>query len=496
MDIYTAIRALTDYALEKNLIEQSDETFVINSLLDAAGLNAMQQPSVTGKYALTEILNAFCDHAVECGIIEQDTVSRRDLYDTRIMGIITPRPSEVIRRFASLPSNEATDMFYNMSIDTNYIRNDRISKNKYWTTDTEYGSLEITVNLSKPEKDPRDIAAAGKAVASGYPRCLLCPENEGYAGNISHPARQNIRLIPLKLAGEKWFMQYSPYVYYNEHCIVLCGEHRPMKVDKNSLMRLADFVTLFPHYFIGSNADLPIVGGSILSHDHFQGGRHRFAMDDAESEITLDIDAGGTVKAEIIKWPLSVIRLKSFDKDAIVSAGAKILDLWRDWSDVDAGIIAHDINGDHNTVTPVFRRRGDEYECDIVLRNNLTTPEYPMGVFHPHPEKHHIKKENIGLIEVMGLAILPARLDGEMQKLGELMLSGGDPRREVQTALHADWAEDIMRRYSNLGADNIDAVLKHEIGSVFASVLEDAGVFKCDKNGREAFMRFASGIRL
>lgn len=496
MDIYTAIRALTDYALEKDLIEQSDETFVINALLDAAGLDAMQDPFENGKYALTEILNAFCDHAVEKGIIEQDTISRRDLYDTRIMGIITPRPSEVIRRFASLPSNEATDMFYKMSIDTNYIRHDRISKNKYWTVDTKYGRFEITVNLSKPEKDPRDIAAAGKAVASGYPGCLLCRENEGYAGNISHPARQNIRLIPLELAGEEWFMQYSPYVYYNEHCIVLCGEHRPMKVDKASMTRLADFVTLFPHYFIGSNADLPIVGGSILSHDHFQGGRHSFAMDAAECEIPLDIDPSGNVKAEIIKWPLSVIRLRSFDKNAIVDAASEILDLWRDWTDTDVGIIAHDKNGDHNTVTPIFRRKGDEYECDVVLRNNLTTPEYPMGVFHPHPEKHHIKKENIGLIEVMGLAVLPARLDSEMQKLRELMLSGGDIRQCAQTARHADWAEDIMSRYSDLNADNIDDILKREIGNVFASVLEDAGVFKCDKNGRDAFMRFASCIRL
>lgn len=496
MDIYTAIRALTDYALDKKLIEKSDETYVINSLLDAAGLDCMLEPSVASGFSLTQILDAFCDHAVEKGIIEQDTIARRDLYDTRIMGIVTPRPSQVINAFASLPSKEATDMFYKMSIDTNYIRYDRIAKNEYWTVDTKYGKLEITINLSKLEKDPRDIAAAGKAVASGYPKCLLCRENEGYCGTLSHPARQNIRLIPLTLAGEEWFMQYSPYVYYNEHCIVLCSEHRPMKVNKASISRLADFVTLFPHYFIGSNADLPIVGGSILSHDHFQGGNHRFAMDDAECEITLDIDKTGTVSAEIIKWPLSVIRLRSFDKDAIVDAATKILDLWRDWSDPSAGIIAHDESGDHNTVTPVFRRRGDEYECDVVLRNNLTTPEYPMGVFHPHPEKHHIKKENIGLIEVMGLAILPARLHTEMKKLGEMMLSGEDLRQCKQTAQHADWAEDIMRRHSDLDKSNIDEVLKQEIGLVFAEVLEDAGVFKCTREGREAFIRFASEINL
>lgn len=496
MDIYTAIRALTDYAISKKLIESSDEAFVINSLLDAAGLDGMQEPSDTNGYSLTQILDAFCDHAVQKGIIEQDTIARRDLYDTRIMGIVTPRPSQVINTFASLPPREATDMFYRMSIDTNYIRYDRIAKNEYWLADTEYGKLEITVNLSKPEKDPRDIAAAGKAVASGYPKCLLCRENEGYRGTLSHPARQNIRLIPLTLQGEQWFMQYSPYVYYNEHCIVLCGEHRPMKVNKASIGRLADFVTLFPHYFIGSNADLPIVGGSILSHDHFQGGNHRFAMDGAECEIKLDIDSSNTVSAEIIKWPMSVIRLRSFDKDAIVDAATKILDLWRGWSDGKADIIAHDETGDHNTVTPVFRRRGDEYECDVVLRNNRVTAEYPMGLFHPHPEKHHIKKENIGLIEVMGLAILPARLHTEMQKLSEMMLSGADLRQCSQTAQHADWAEGILRRRNDINEKNIDGILKQEIGNVFAEVLEDAGVFKCDTKGREAFMRFASEIRL
>ncbi len=494
MNITTAVFALTDYALKKGLIQSCDETYILNSLAYAAGLDSLP-PREHFDYPLQEILQSFDDHAAEAGLIEQNTVSRRELYDTMIMGIVTPMPHEVVAKFQSLPSEQATDYFYNLAIDTNYIRMDAVKRNVYWTTPTEYGDIEITVNLSKPEKDPRDIAAAGKAKASGYPKCLLCRENEGFAGTISHPARQNIRLIPLKLSGEDWFLQYSPYVYYNEHCIVLNSQHVPMQVSRRSFERLADFVTRFPHYFIGSNADLPIVGGSILSHDHFQGGRHTFAMANASPAVALSLDPKGIVSSCIVKWPMSVIRLRSADKDRLIDLATAVLDAWRSYTDTEANVIAQDEQGLHNTITPIFRRRGDDYECDLVLRNNRTSDEYPMGIYHPHAAKHHIKKENIGLIEVMGLAILPARLKTELAAVRDGLLSGRDLYADEATKSHADWAYECVAKRADFNSETADEIIRQEVGRVFAEVLADAGVYKQDKAGIEAFVRFTDSVR-
>ena len=413
------------------------------------------------------------------------------------MGLLTPLPSIVRSHFNSLyqeDSKKATDYFYKLSQDTNYIRTDRIAKDEKWVTDTEYGPIDITINLSKPEKDPRDIARAGAVKSTGYPSCLLCKENEGFAGNLSHPARQNHRVIPIRLDGEQYFLQYSPYVYYNEHCIVFNGQHTPMKIDRSAFVKLFDFVKQFPHYFLGSNADLPIVGGSILSHDHFQGGHYTFAMAKAGMEQKFTMPGFEDVEAGIVHWPMSVLRLRSEDPDRLIDLGEKVLTAWRSYTDEAAFIYAETDGEPHNTITPIARKNGDRYELDLVLRNNITTEEYPLGVYHPHQELHHIKKENIGLIEVMGLAVLPSRLKDELAKLADAIVEGKDIRADEVLAKHADWVDEFKPHYASITKDNVDGILKEEVGKVFARVLEDAGVYKCTPEGREAFGRFLTSV--
>ena len=493
------IAALADYALEKGLIAPEDRTWAENSLLAALGSGEFIPPEERMgralKLSLPELLEDLTDHAAKAGLCGEDITSR-DLFDTGLMGILTPRPSQVVgefwRRYHVSPK-EATDWYYAFCQDVNYIRRDRIARDVKWVVPTEYGGLDITINLSKPEKDPRAIAAAKKAPQSVYPKCLLCRENEGYAGRPDHPARQNLRVIPVTLDGRDWFLQYSPYVYYNEHCILLNGEHRPMKIDRSTFRKELDFVTRFPHYFVGSNADLPIVGGSILSHDHFQGGRYVFAMERAPLEETLSFPGFSGVRAGIVRWPMSVIRLTGGDREELTELADRILTAWRGYSDESAGILAETEGEPHNTVTPIARRRGADYELDLVLRNNRTTPEHPLGLFHPHEELHHIKKENIGLIEVMGLAVLPARLKGELAALADALVSGGDLRADEGTAKHADWAEELQSRY-RFTPENAPGILREEVGRVFARVLEHAGVYKCTREGRAAFRRFAERV--
>ena len=484
--------ALIRCGLDRGLIRPGDETYVLNRLLeimkrDEPGESAGALPSLP----LCDILQALTDDAVSRGVVE-DNITARDLFDTALMGALTPWPHEVRARFASLYAESpqaATDWYYRFSCDTNYIRRDRIAKDLKWVYESEYGPLDITINLSKPEKDPRAIAAARLAPQAGYPKCQLCASNEGYAGRMNHPARQNHRVIPLTIDGTPWFWQYSPYVYYNEHCIVFNARHTPMKVDRAAFRKLLDFITLFPHYFVGSNADLPIVGGSILSHDHFQGGRYEFAMARAPLERELSFAGYESVQAGIVKWPMSVIRLSSEDRERLVDLADRILGCWRGYSDAAAFVFAETGGAPHNTVTPIARRRGSAYQLDLVLRNNLTTEEYPLGVFHPHSELHHIKKENIGLIEVMGLAVLPSRLKTELAALREAMLAGRDLRADPALAPHADWAEEILARRA-FTADKAEAVLQEEVGKVFMQVLEHAGVYKRDAAGRAAFLRF------
>ena len=413
------------------------------------------------------------------------------------MGLMTPYPREVIRKFQELKAEsaeKATDWYYDFSQNTDYIRRYRIAKDRRWKTETAYGELDITINLSKPEKDPKAIAAAKLAPQSGYPKCMLCRENEGYGGRANHPARQNHRIVPIRIAGKDWFMQYSPYVYYNEHCIAFNGEHVPMKIDRSAFEKMFDFIKYLPHYFIGSNADLPIVGGSILSHDHFQGGRYTFAMETAEVEQEYVFDGFADVEAGIVKWPMSVIRLRHENSDRLVDLAEKILDAWRGYTDEEAFIFAETDGEPHNTITPIARMRDGKFELDLVLRNNITTEEHPLGVYHPHAKLHHIKKENIGLIEVMGLAVLPARLLGEMDAVKEAILTGKDLRSDDRTALHADWAEDFMKKYDAITAENIDGIVEDEIGLVFAEVLEDAGVYKRTEDGQKYFCRFMESV--
>ena len=494
--IYDEINALIAYGVEKELIGESDRVWARNALLDALRLDDFAPAGEKAGGDLEAILKAILDDAAERGLIDGGVTSR-DLLDTRLMGVLTPRPSAVIAKFRALydeSPEKATDWYYALSRDTDYIRRYRIAKDLKWKAATEYGELDVTINLSKPEKDPRAIAAAKNAKAAGYPKCLLCREAEGYAGRDNYPARENHRLIPLKLAGEDWYLQYSPYVYYNEHCIALSGVHRPMKVDRGAFRRLLDFVTLFPHYFIGSNADLPIVGGSILSHDHFQGGRYEFAMARAGIERELRFPGFEDVRAGIVRWPLSVIRLRCAESGRLVELAGKILDAWRVYSDESVGVYAETDGEMHNTITPIARRRGEDYELDLVLRNNLTTEAHPLGVFHPHAELHHIKKENIGLIEVMGLAVLPARLREELSELGRRLACGEDPAASPLTEKHALWAGELKKRY-DFSADNAEAILQKEVGEVFKTVLEHAGVFKRDESGRAAFVRFAQSIR-
>ena len=490
------IAALVQYALDKGLIEECDRTWAENRVLGALGISEYERPETIPAMELEEILKTLLDDAEARGVISGG-VTQRDLLDTELMGRLTPRPSQVIAQFREKLANSpkaATDWFYGLCQDTDYIRRYRIARDVKWVTPTVYGDLDITINLSKPEKDPKAIAAARSAVQSGYPKCQLCRENEGYAGRMNHPARQNHRIIPITIDGQDWFFQYSPYVYYNEHCIVFNGKHVPMKIDRSAFRKLLDFVVQFPHYFVGSNADLPIVGGSILSHDHFQGGHYTFAMERAEIEREVSFPGFDDVEAGIVRWPMSVIRLRCADDKRLVDLAEKILTAWRAYSDPAAGIFAETDGEPHNTITPIARKRGDRYELDLVLRNNLTTEEYPLGVFHPHPELHHIKKENIGLIEVMGLAVLPSRLKSELAQLAEVLVAGGDLRADEAIAKHADWAEELKTRYT-FTAENVMDILHTEVGRVFARVLEDAGVYKCTTEGRAAFERFINSVK-
>ncbi len=494
--IYDEIGALVAYGLEKGLIEEADAVWARNRMLDILSLDAYEPAGEKPGETLEEILKAILDDAAARGVIDGGITSR-DLMDTRLMGVLTPRPSTVIGRFRDLYAEDpkaATDWYYALSCDMDYIRRYRIAKDRKWKAETEYGELDVTINLSKPEKDPRAIAAARSAKPSGYPKCQLCREAEGYAGRADYPARENHRLIPIKLAGEDWFLQYSPYVYYNEHCIALCAEHRPMKIDRAAFRRLLDFVTLFPHYFIGSNADLPIVGGSILSHDHFQGGNYEFAMARAAVETPLHFPGFDDVEAGIVRWPMSVIRLRCADRERLEELADRILTAWRGYTDESVSIYAETDGEAHNTITPIARRRGEDYELDLVLRNNLTTEEHPLGLFHPHAELHHIKKENIGLIEVMGLAVLPARLKNELGELSRRLANGEDLMASPLTEKHAPWAEELKKRHL-FTPDNADEIIRKEVGEVFKTVLEHAGVFKRDAAGREAFLRFAESVK-
>ena len=492
--IHQAIADLIYYAEKAELIEACDRVWATNRILDAMKMSG-HEDRLPADRPLEEILGALLDDAAERGIIDGG-VTARDLFDAELMGRLTPRPGYVRARFKALYEQSpraATDWFYKFSRDTDYIRRYRIAKDMKWVTETQYGALDITINLSKPEKDPRAIAAAKLAPQGGYPKCQLCAENEGYAGRLDHPARQNHRVIPIKIDGRDWFFQYSPYVYYNEHCIAFCGEHVPMKIDRSTFRKMLDFVKIFPHYFIGSNADLPIVGGSILSHDHFQGGNYTFAMEKAPVEKALSFPGFEDVQAGIVRWPMSVIRIASEDDGRLVELADRILQCWRGYSDEKAMIFA-ETNGEmHNTITPIARMREGRFELDLVLRNNLCTAEHPLGLYHPHAELHHIKKENIGLIEVMGLAVLPARLKTELAMLAEAILEGRDISGDEVLGKHAEWTADMLGRYS-FTTENVMDILQKEVGLIFAKVLEHAGVYKCNAEGREAFLRFIEKV--
>ena len=491
--LYEAIKKLVQYGISTGLTPESERVYTTNLLLDVMKEDNYEDvPCDLENINLEDVLAELLDEAVKRGIIG-DSITYRDLLDTKLMNCLMPRPSQVQAEFwdkYKISPEAATDYYYKLSQDSDYIRRYRIKKDRKWTVDTEYGTLDITINLSKPEKDPKAIAAAGKAKSVSYPKCQLCMENEGYAGRTNHPARENHRIIPITIQGKKWGFQYSPYVYYNEHCIVFNGEHVPMKIDRTAFAKLFDFIKLFPHYFLGSNADLPIVGGSILSHDHFQGGNYTFAMAKAPVIEQFQVKGYEDVAAGIVKWPLSVIRLQSRDSERIIDLAEHILGKWRGYTDKDAFIFAETDGTPHNTITPIARKHGDLFELDLTLRNNITTEEHPLGVFHPHSKLHHIKKENIGLIEVMGLAVLPARLKVEMELLRQYILEGKDIRSNEQIAKHADWADEFLPAYTNISADNINHILEQEIGKVFCQVLEDAGVYKNTEEGRKAFRRF------
>lgn len=491
--LYRGIANLVQYGVESGLLPEVERQYAINLLLAEFGEEDYEEPEeVLQNVELEPVLGELLDIAVERGIIA-DSIVYRDLFDTKLMNCLTPRPVQVVNTFWNLyeeSPEKATDYFYKLSQDTDYIRRYRVCKDMRWTVDSPYGVIDLSINLSKPEKDPKAIAAAKNAKQSGYPKCLLCMENMGYAGRVNHPARQNHRVIPLTINDSQWGLQYSPYVYYNEHCILFNGQHIPMKVERATFQKLFDFITQFPHYFIGSNADLPIVGGSILSHDHYQGGHYDFAMARAQVEKEFTIPGYEDVKAGIVKWPLSVIRIQCVSADRLVELATHILDCWRGYSDEAAFIFAETEGEPHNTITPIARRRDGLYELDLTLRNNITTEECPLGVYHPHAQYHHIKKENIGLIEVMGLAVLPARLKQEMEQLAQAILQGEDIRSDETLEKHADWVEEFLPEYPDVREDNIMDILKAEIGNVFVKVLEDAGVYKCTKEGREAFDRF------
>ena len=497
MDRNEAITKLVDYAVQEGLVEENEYIWAVNTILDALKLDDFTPAAPdSGTVELAPVLEALLDDAYDRGVLTENSVVYRDLFDTEIMGRLTPRPSEVIDKFQKLCARDpkrATDWYYEFSQSTNYIRRDRIAKDVQWKAPTEYGELDITINLSKPEKDPKAIAAARNLPASAYPRCQLCAENEGYAGRVNHPARQNHRIVPITINGSPWFLQYSPYVYYNEHCICLNAEHTPMKIDRACFGKLLDFVGQFPHYFVGSNADLPIVGGSILAHDHFQGGHYEFAMAKAPVETPFPFPGFEDVEAGIVKWPMSVVRIASANPDRLVELADKILLAWRGYTDEAAFIFAETDGEPHSTITPIARKRGDKFELDLVLRNNITTGEHPLGVYHPHAELHHIKKENIGLIEVMGLAVLPARLKDELSAVADALASGADLRADERTAKHAGWAEGFSPRYT-ITADNALDIVKKETGLVFAKVLEHAGVYARTGEGKEAFLRFLRSV--
>lgn len=508
--IQEKILELTEYALVTGLIKPEDKVYTINRLLEFFQLDGLEEGEAAvqkeihsrrepGEW-LEEILRAMLDYAAENGLLKENTITYRDLFDTKIMGLLMPRPSEVRAKFLKLfqtkGAKAATDYYYQLSCSSDYIRRYRIKKDLKWTVETEFGTLDITVNLSKPEKDPKAIAAARLAKQSGYPKCLLCKENEGYAGRLNHPARQNHRIMPVTINQSDWFFQYSPYVYYNEHCIVFNAEHIPMKIERATFGKLLDFVEQFPHYFVGSNADLPIVGGSILSHDHFQGGCYEFAMAKAPIECGLSFTGFEDVNAGMVKWPMSVIRLRGDKKERVIELADKILLAWRTYTDEEAFIFAETAGEPHNTITPIARRCGADFELDLVLRNNITTKEHPLGVYHPHEKLHHIKKENIGLIEVMGLAVLPARLKEEMAALEKAVLSGENLRENKLLCRHADWVEEFLPNYTDITKENVHEILQKEIGLVFKEVLVDAGVYKCTKEGREAFLRFVDTVNI
>ena len=504
------ILELVKYGLSTGLVDPEDKVYTINRLLElfqvdeiedavfekVENLPAWTQEEAEGK--LEGILAEMMDYAYENGLMAENSIVYKDLFDTKIMGCLVPEPSSVRKTFRDLYEHTsplaATDYFYKLSCDSNYIRRQRIKKDRKWTTDTEFGTLDITINLSKPEKDPKAIAAAKNAKQSAYPKCQLCKENEGYAGRVNHPARQNHRIIPLTINNSDWFFQYSPYVYYNEHCIVFNSKHTPMKIERNTFIKLFDFVKLFPHYFLGSNADLPIVGGSILSHDHFQGGHYTFAMAKAPIEKHVTIPGFEDVEAGIVKWPLSVLRIRHKDSARLVDLATHVLEVWRGYTDEAAFVFAETDEEPHNTITPIARKAGDMFELDLTLRNNITTEENPLGVYHPHAEYHHIKKENIGLIEVMGLAVLPARLKEELELLEEYILEGKDIASNEKIEKHAAWAAEFLPKYKDINKENVHEILQKEVGIVFTHVLEDAGVYKCTPEGREAFMRFIESL--
>ena len=508
--IQTRILELAEYGLTTGLIEKADKTYTINRLMELLEVDdiedsvfeefAKREPMTqeSAEAALEGILEDMMSYAYDKGIMKENSIVYKDLFDTKIMGCLVARPSEIRAKFKDLYENEsslaATDYFYKLSCDSNYIRRQRIKKDQKWTTDTEYGTLDVTINLSKPEKDPKAIAAAKNAKQSAYPKCQLCAENEGYAGRVNHPARQNHRIIPVTINNSDWYFQYSPYVYYNEHCIVFNSKHTPMKIERATFGKLLDFVTNFPHYFVGSNADLPIVGGSILTHDHFQGGHYTFAMAKAPIEKEISFKGYEDVRAGIVKWPMSVIRISGADKDRLIDLADKILVAWRGYTDEEAFIFAETDGEPHNTITPIARRRGEDYELDLVLRNNITTEEHPLGVYHPHAHLHHIKKENIGLIEVMGLAVLPARLKDEMAELADAIINGRDLHSTETLASHAEWAEGFLPKYDKVDESNVMDIIHEEMGQVFKEVLECAGVYKCTEEGRKAFMRFVESV--
>lgn len=486
------IAALVQYGIDTGLTPECEKIYTTNLLLDLFHEDDYEEPDRIPEQSLEQILKELLDEACRRELIP-DSIAYRDLFDTRIMNCLVPRPDQVRRTFwekyQTSPA-DATNYFYQLSQDSDYIRRYRVCKDQKWKVHSEYGDIDITINLSKPEKDPKAIAAARNAKASSYPKCLLCMENEGYAGSVNHPARENHRIIPVTIHDSHWGFQYSPYVYYNEHCIVFNGEHTPMKIDRAAFTKLFDFVKQFPHYFLGSNADLPIVGGSILSHDHFQGGNYTFAMAKAPIERPVTIPSYEDVEAGIVKWPLSVLRIRHKDEKRLIDLADHVLGVWRGYTDEDAFIFAYTDGEPHNTITPIARKVEDFYELDLTLRNNITTEEHPLGVYHPHAKLHHIKKENIGLIEVMGLAVLPSRLKDEMALLKEYILAGKDVASDGTLQKHADWVADFLPRYDSVTEANIEEILEQEIGKVFVKVLEDAGVYKCTEEGREAFLRF------